>query len=77
MLQGYGITETFGGIAYSFPYEAEPGTCGSISITTEMRLRELPDMGYRLDDPEGPRGELLLRGPQVFEKYFKNEERDC
>lgn len=74
MLQGYGITETFGGIAYSFPYEAEPGTCGSISITTEMRLRELPDMGYRLDDPEGPRGELLLRGPQVFEKYFKNEE---
>lgn len=74
MLQGYGITETFGGIAYSFPFEAEPGTCGSITVTTEMKLRELPDMGYRLDDPEGPRGELLLRGPQIFKKYYKNEE---
>lgn len=71
MLQGYGLSEAFGGIT---PFEAEPDTYGSIIVTTEMRLRKLPDMGYRSNDSEVLRGELLLRGPQVITGYYKNEE---
>lgn len=74
MLQGYGLTESFAGFAISIPYEATPGSCGATGVTTEMRLRELPEMGYRLTDADGPRGELLLRGPQIFKEYFKNPE---
>mmetsp|Transcript_1036 Transcript_1036/g.1144 ORF Transcript_1036/g.1144 Transcript_1036/m.1144 type:complete len:753 (-) Transcript_1036:28-2286(-) len=74
MPQGYGSTESFAGFAIGIPYEANPGSCGSVGVTTEMKLRELPAMGYKLDDPEGPRGELLLRGPQIFKQYFHNEE---
>lgn len=31
-------------------------------------------MGYNSQDENGPRGELLLRGPQIFSYYYKNPE---
>lgn len=74
MAQGYGMTESFAGFAISQPYEKDPGTCGSTAATCEMRVRELPEMGYFLSDPAGPKGELQLRGPQVFSGYYKNQE---
>lgn len=72
--QGYGLTESFAGISISIPFEKEPGSCGPIALTGECRLRDLPEMGYRVDDPERPAGEMLLRGPQIFSHYYKNEE---
>lgn len=74
MSQGYGLTESFAGICSSPKYEANPGSCGAIAVTTEMRLREIPSMNYYADDPEGPKGELLVRGPQIFSHYYKNPE---
>lgn len=71
--QGYGLTESFGGICSSLKYEANPGSCGSTSITTEMRLKDVPEMNYFSDD-EIQHGELLLRGPQIFSHYYKNDE---
>ncbi|KAG2736116.1 hypothetical protein G9P44_000206 [Scheffersomyces stipitis] len=74
MVQGYGLTETFGGCCFSLPYDKNPGSTGSISVTTELKIRELPEMGYNLNDNNGPRGELMLRGPQITPGYFKNAE---
>lgn len=74
MAQGYGLTELFAGVMSTPKYDIKPGSCGSIAITTEMRLRELPEMGYTANDEGGPRGELLLRGPQIFTQYYKNPE---
>ena len=74
MTQGYGLTESFAGICSSRRFEANPGSCGPISITTEMRLREIPEMNYFANDEGGPRGELLLRGPQIFKEYYKDPE---
>lgn len=71
--QAYGLTETFGGIMASLQHEAEPGSCGPISVTTEMRLKDVPEMNCYTDAVE-PTGELLLRGPQVFKQYYKNPE---
>lgn len=74
LAQGYGLTESFSGCCGLPLYEARPGSCGPISVTTEMRLKDLPGMGYTAQDKEGPRGELLLRGPQIFKEYYKNPE---
>lgn len=73
--QGYGSSESFAGMLMSLPFKhSSVGTCGVISPTMEARIRELPSMGYNLNDENGPRGELQLRGAQLFTKYYKNEE---
>ena len=53
----------------SSKYETESTSCGAISVTTEMKIRDIPEMGYSAHDKEGARGELLLRGPQIFKEY--------
>ncbi|SCU84048.1 LAFA_0D07734g1_1 [Lachancea sp. 'fantastica'] len=70
--QGYGSTETFAGICISEPLERDSGTCGGMAITSECRLRSIPEMGY--DAERDQKGEVQLRGPQVFTGYFKNPE---
>ncbi|KAG7191800.1 uncharacterized protein KQ657_002765 [Scheffersomyces spartinae] len=74
LAQGYGLTESFAGFAIGCPYEKEPGSCGPTGVGVEVRIREIPEMGYTLDDPKGPSGELLLRGPQITPGYYKNPE---
>lgn len=70
--QGYGSTESFAGVCGSLFYEADVGSCGPIAINCEARLRDLPEMNYYSNDPKGPSGELMLRGPQIFKEYYKN-----
>lgn len=72
--QGYGLTESFAGVCNSPTWDSNPGSCGAISPTTEMKLRDIPEMNYSSTDEGGPRGELLLRGPQMFKEYYKNPE---
>lgn len=69
--QLYGLTETFGAMTRTLAYEAVPGSCGSVAPTVEVKLVERRDMNYRVEDGKG---ELLIRGPQVFMGYFKNDE---
>lgn len=69
--QMYGLTETFGAMTQSLLYEAEPGSCGICGPSVEYKLRDRPEMGYNIHENKG---ELLVRGPQVFQFYFKNPE---
>lgn len=76
--QGYGLTESFGGISVAQAYE-DVVSSGSPGITCEIRLKDIPDMNYFTHDSNGnefpaPKGELQLRGPQIFPKYYKNPE---
>lgn len=49
------------------------GTVGSTFVYSELRLEEVPEMGYDpLGDP--PRGEICMRGKNAFAGYYKNPE---
>ncbi|XP_010523913.1 PREDICTED: long chain acyl-CoA synthetase 1 isoform X2 [Tarenaya hassleriana] len=72
--QGYGLTETLGGTAVGHPDEmCMLGTVGVPSVYNELRLEEVPEMGY---DPLGdnPSGEICIRGKCLFTGYYKNPE---
>ncbi|KAH1227149.1 Long chain acyl-CoA synthetase 1 [Glycine max] len=72
--QGYGLTETCGPTTLGFPDEmCMLGTVGAVSIYNEIKLEEVPEMGYNpLETP--PCGEICVRGKTVFTAYYKNPE---
>ncbi|KAA8647552.1 hypothetical protein EYZ11_010878 [Aspergillus tanneri] len=72
--QGYGLTETYAMACAQSPKDLTSGNCGRLAPCTEACLASLPDMEYSVDDKPHPRGELLLRGPNVFSEYFKNPD---
>lgn len=74
VLQGYGLTETCGLTTLGFPNEMSMlGTVGPVFVYSELRLEEVPEMGYNpLGDP--PRGEICVRGKSNFAGYYKNPE---
>ncbi|PLN77087.1 acetyl-CoA synthetase-like protein [Aspergillus taichungensis] len=74
VVQGYGLTETYAMACVQSSQDLTSGNCGRLSPCTEACLLSLPDMNYSVDDKPYPRGELLLRGHNVFKEYFKNPE---
>ena len=70
ILERYGMTETLMTIGNPYDGERRPGTVG----------RPLPGVDVRIvgpdgrDAPEGETGELLVRGPAVFEGYWRQPE---
>lgn len=73
-VQGYGLTETVGGISGTVYGDNHHGSVGPPSVSTEIKLRDLPAMNYTSADKPYPRGEVMIRGPQVFQGYYKNED---
>lgn len=69
-----GLTETCGSTTLAYPDEmCMLGTVGPVSVYNEMRLEEVPEMGYNpLGSPSC--GEICLRGKTVFTGYYKNPE---
>ncbi|KAL6225679.1 hypothetical protein ACLB2K_004528 [Fragaria x ananassa] len=74
VVQGYGLTETVGPTAFGYPDEmCMIGVVGTVSVFNELRLEEVPDMGYDpLGDPSC--GEICVRGKTVFAGYHKSPE---
>ncbi len=73
LVEGYGMTEA-SPIVLGNPASADR-RAGSIGVpfpSTEMRVVDPEDPGVEL--PTGERGELLVRGPQVFSGYWKQPE---
>jgi long-chain acyl-CoA synthetase len=74
LIEGYGMTET-SPIALGNPCSADrrPGSLGLPWPSTDIRIADQDDPSK--DAPAGERGELLIRGPQVFQGYW-NRPKD-
>ena len=72
--EGYGLTESYSIASAQVPDDFSSGNCGAVAPCNEICLQDVPDMEYLTTDKPYPRGELLLRGTNVFQGYYKNEE---
>jgi acyl-CoA synthetase (AMP-forming)/AMP-acid ligase II len=72
VVQGYGLTET-SPVTHTIRPQGEnrPGSIGPPLPATECRVVD-PETGE--DVPEGERGELWIRGPQVMRGYLNNPD---
>jgi long-chain acyl-CoA synthetase len=74
IVEGYGMSESaaavcIGGI--DMPTESH---VGPPVLFTQVQLEDVPDMGYTSRDKPRPRGEILVKAPQMFTEYYKNPE---
>lgn len=70
--EGYGMTENCATCARTWPNDAtSTGTVGPPQPINEVKLIDVPAMGYSSEDKPNPRGELCVRGANCFTEYYK------
>jgi long-chain acyl-CoA synthetase len=72
--EGYGATETCSAISVHLLGEYKANHVGTCIPASEYKLVDVPDMNYFSTDPL-PRGEILIRGKNVFKGYYKEPEK--
>jgi len=80
IVEGYGLAESCAASFVTQPGDTEVGHVGGPTPTVEVKLVDLPDIGYFSYDVNhkgeySPRGEICLRGPTLFKGYYKDDER--
>ncbi|KAG9003712.1 hypothetical protein FRB93_010933 [Tulasnella sp. JGI-2019a] len=72
ILEGYGLTETCACASRTLADDPDAsGTIGGPVPVNEMKLVDVPQLGYQATDKPHPRGEICVRGDDVFIKYYK------
>ena len=75
MLEGYGLTETCATLTLGVLDCPNMGRDVGVPLPcNEVKLVDVPDMGYLTSDLPQPRGEIWVRGFNVFSGYFKLPE---
>ena len=75
VLEGYGQTETTGACALTGLADTEAGTVGAPYPSCMIKLVDVPDLGYTTQDKPYPRGEVCIKGYNVFKEYYKQPEK--
>ena len=79
VIEGYGQTESCAGSVLTNVSDTSIGHIGGPIVNVEVKIVDDEEMGYRCTDVDevgapAPRGEICLRGPTVFQGYFKAPE---
>eukprot|EP00898_Chlorokybus_atmophyticus_P002686 jgi/Chlat1/3418/Chrsp23S03748 len=73
VVEGYGMTETSCVISMTQEGDTSSGHVGPPIPCIEVKLEDVPEMDYRHSDKPYPRGEICVRGPSIFQGYYKDE----
>lgn len=74
MREGYGTTETCALCCLHYGNDPKAGHIGGPVTCNEVKLIDVPEMEYLTTDPL-PRGEVCIRGANIFKGYYKDEEK--
>ena len=80
VLEGYGQTESCGASIATSESDNDSGYIGGPLAGLEIKLVSVPEMRYLVTDVDdqgrpAPRGELCMKGPQVFQGYYKQPDK--
>lgn len=73
--EGYGQTETCAGLSITLTKDLESGNVGVPLPCGEVKLIDVPGMNYTSADKPYPRGEVCIKGNQLFREYYKDAEK--
>ncbi|CEG66244.1 hypothetical protein RMATCC62417_02858 [Rhizopus microsporus] len=76
VIQTFNLPETSSSITASmfFDYNALPEARGAPLPCNEIKLVDLPERALTAEDKPNPRGEIWVRGNNVFAEYYKDEQ---
>ncbi|KAI8804927.1 hypothetical protein BJ742DRAFT_871479 [Cladochytrium replicatum] len=73
--EGYGQTETCAAITVTDRHDLQSGHVGVPLPCLQVKLLDVPGMGYTSKDQPFPRGEISLKGSNVFSGYYNAPEK--
>ncbi|KAL8843489.1 MAG: hypothetical protein Q9176_002102 [Flavoplaca citrina] len=76
MINGYGLTETCAMGAICDPASWTDQAIGEIPGSIEIKLVDVPDLGYLSNHTPLPQGEIWIHGPAVTDGYLDLEEEN-
>ena len=75
VLEAYGLSETSGAVTATVADDPISGTIGGPFKHCAIRLKDLPEMDYRITDQPFLRGEICVRSPCVTSGYFMRPDK--
>ncbi len=77
IIEGLGMTELSGSAFCTNYHDLTNFTAGGVTSGVKMIIKSVPDLGYTINDViDGvncPAGEICLKGPLIFNGYYKND----
>ncbi|KAL3516085.1 hypothetical protein ACH5RR_022987 [Cinchona calisaya] len=73
VMEGYGMTETSCVISSMDEVDKSIGHVGCPNPSCEIKLLDVPEMNYTSEDQPHLCGEICVRGPIIFQGYYKDE----